>query len=215
MQRFTDAAGVTVGAKNLNEILWLLTASDAVFDKWGEIRDLWLTGDLPGKDGECDGRKRSDNSITVAMFKGFKGITDEAVIISLFEKVLNKECVLVQDKTFRKLPLLSTLTRSYKVQRELKKVILKHVNEKWAEELGAETNWKDLAAEIPELDSEQELRKMESALTFEYNLEPHLEEQDCWRSSSCYYICGGFLLGSEVQEEPAHAQGALSHHPHP
>jgi hypothetical protein len=168
LQRFTDAAGVTVGAKNLNEILWLLTASHAVFEKWTQIRDLWLTGDLPGKDGECDGRKRSDNSITVAMFKGFEGITDEAIIISLFEKVLNKECVLVQDKTFRKLPLLSTLTRSYKVQRELKKVILKHVNEKWAGELGAETNWEDLAAEIPELDSEQELRKMESALTFEY-----------------------------------------------
>ena len=100
--------------------------------------------------------------------RGSKESPHEAVIISLFEKVLNKECVLVQDKTFRKLPLLSTLTRSYKVQRELKKVILKHVNEKWAGELGAETNWEDLAAEIPELDSEQELRKMESALTFEY-----------------------------------------------
>ena len=72
------------------------------------------------------------------MVKGFEGITEPEVVKDLLTKVLEGKCVLTQSKDYRKLPLVSTLTRSYKVQRELRKEILKHCQVKWEKELGAD-----------------------------------------------------------------------------
>jgi hypothetical protein len=60
------------------------------------------------------------------------------------------------------------LTRSYKVQRELQKVILKYCQEKFKNEVGNDSLWEDLVTAVPSLESEEELTRIEHALTFEY-----------------------------------------------
>jgi hypothetical protein len=152
----------------LNEITWLLTSSNDIYTLWTQIKDQWLSGNLPGKDGDSTGQKRDDNTLTINMVKGFKGITEPEVVKDLLTKVLEGKCVLMQSKDYRKLPLVSTWTQSYKVQRELRKEILKHCQVKWEKELGADCSWEDLAGAILVLDSVKELTRIKSALTFEY-----------------------------------------------
>jgi hypothetical protein len=91
---------ITMGVKSLNEITWLLTSENDVYNLWNKIKQAWLEGSLPGRDGEETGKKRSDSSLTVNMLKDFKGIAEKEVVKSLLQKVLNKECVLAQDNKF-------------------------------------------------------------------------------------------------------------------
>jgi hypothetical protein len=158
-----------LGVKSMNEIMWLLTSSDDLFPLWSKIKEPWLSGDLSGKDGEFIGQRRDDNSLTINMVKGLKGITEPEVVMELLKKVLEHKCVLAQSKSYRKLPLVSTLTRSYKVQRELQKVIFKYCQEKFKNEVGDDTSWEDLVTAVLSLDSEEELKRIQHALTFQYS----------------------------------------------
>jgi hypothetical protein len=60
------------------------------------------------------------------------------------------------------------LTRSYKVQRELRKVILKYCQEKYKGEIGKECTWPELIKVVPSLDSEEELIRIEQSLPLQY-----------------------------------------------
>jgi hypothetical protein len=113
-----------------------------------------------GKDGECTKMTRDGNSLTINMLKGFEGINDPAVTKDLLQKVLDHKCVLAQNKDYQELPLVSTLTRSYKVQRELRKVILKYYLEKYRDKIGNDCTWEELIKDIPSLDTEEELTQI-------------------------------------------------------
>jgi hypothetical protein len=91
LQRWNDAASITLGVKSLNEIMWLLKSNDSIYELWLEIKKQWLNGKLPGKDGECSKVTRDDNSLTINMLKGFEGISDQEVIKDLLQKVLDHE----------------------------------------------------------------------------------------------------------------------------
>jgi hypothetical protein len=157
-----------LGVKSLNEITWLLTSGNNIYTLWTQIKDQWLSGNLMGKDGDSTGQKRDDNTLTINMVKRFEGITEPEFLKDLLTKVLEGKCVLMQSKDYTKLPLVSTLTQSYKVQQELQKEILKHCQVKWEKELGVDCSWEDLAGAIPVLDSVEELTRIENALTFDY-----------------------------------------------
>jgi hypothetical protein len=91
----------TMDKTNLNIINWLLYASENLFTLWKKMCDKWLSGELPGPDGLESDKPRAITLISANLFQQFEGLSSEAVIIGILNKVLAKKCLLKKDAAYK------------------------------------------------------------------------------------------------------------------
>jgi hypothetical protein len=127
LQAWEEMCRKTLDRKKINEVNWLLYASDALYKKWRSICREWMAGRLPGPNGENLAKVKPIEKTTSYTFKAFegKGLTEDA-ISDMLDMMASGKCLLKKNKKCP-LQILAEVADSYKDKVALQPRIVLHL----------------------------------------------------------------------------------------
>jgi hypothetical protein len=160
LQAWEEMCRKTLDRKKINEVNWLLYASDALYKKWRSVCREWMAGRLPGPNGENPAKVKPVEKITSYTFKAFegKGLTEDA-ISDMLDMVASGKCLLTKNK---KCPLqsLAEVADSYKDKVALQPRIVLHLVDTFPTHFGTSADWTFVVTQFPELGTDLGMKRL-------------------------------------------------------
>lgn len=150
---------MTMKKDDLKSIYWLLFSSEALFNLWREVCQLWVNGKLPDSVGEV-GKKRPEKKIIPGLFRCFEGEISEHDIMAVLKADMRKDALLKKDASSQDpRPKMEDLAKTLKLVKKLKSIIIEYLIQKHNDKFLSSCKWGDIVSLIPELGKDMELER--------------------------------------------------------